>query len=72
MSDLHCQEYGRYLFDKKTSDFVSQARKAKQGPANELAKRFVCGAESGMVSHVCSKANLANARITTKPQSGRL
>ena len=43
MSDLHCQEYGRYLFDKKTSDFVSQARKAKQGPANELAKHFVHG-----------------------------
>ena len=31
------------VFDKKTSDFISQAKKAKQGPANELAKHFVCG-----------------------------
>ena len=43
MSDLRGQEYGRYLFDKKTSDFVSQARKAKQGPANELAKYLCMG-----------------------------
>ena len=54
------------VFDKTSDFFVSQARKAKQGPAKELAKRFVCGAdvESRMVSHKCLKTNLANARIT--------
>ena len=60
------------VFDKKTSDFVSQAKKAKQGPANELAKHFVCGAdvESHMVSNKCLKANLANARVTTNLRVG--
>ena len=60
------------VFDKKTSDFVSQAKKAKQGPANELAERFVCGAdvESCMVSNKCLKANLVNARITTNLRVG--
>ena len=60
------------VFDKKTGDFVSQAKKVNQGPANELAKRFVCGAdvESHMVSNKCLKANLANARITANLRVG--
>ena len=59
---------GTYL----TRKLATQARKAKQGPANELAKHFVHGTdvESGMVSHICSKANFANARIITNLRVG--